>query len=70
MRQVDFCTPVGKAKPVKIYEVIDADLEPTKTKKATLLTEWVRALSLFNQRKVQLAKQAFEVCGPVPCSLV
>jgi adenylate cyclase len=62
MRQVDFCRPLGKVKPVKIFEVIDGDAEPTKTKKTSLLNDWARGLQQFEEKDLVGAIESFEVC--------
>ena len=58
-REVDRVTAKGKAEPVTIYEVVDADADGVREKKLASLPQYAEALATYRARKFADAGKAF-----------
>lgn len=62
IREVDQVTVVGRAEPVTIFEVFDADPEPLRDFKQRNLKAFSHALKHYRQRALSEAKAEFLAC--------
>jgi adenylate cyclase len=58
-REVDIVTAKGKAQPVTIYEVLDADEDPVRDRKVASLTRYDEALRSYRAREFVNAEKLF-----------
>jgi len=62
IRQIDHVTVKGKAKPCKIYEVLDAESPHILHSKSVILPDYQEGIKLFSKGHFDQARERFKKC--------